>query len=443
MKQFENCRNPVLPPSICIADGEAHVFLDGLYVFGSWDQYSDDYCSEEYLVVSTKDMRNWTVYDKSLDGREIPWITEGKKTYYVTDMNLHDPAPFFKNMVEEIQKKLPKEMQTPIASVPKEELPEFIDFGQYAQNPHMLYAPDCIYKDGKYYLYFCTSGNLEGVAVSDKPEGPYKDPVQLPCAGIDPAVFIDDDGKAYYYWGQFRASGVELNPDMVSFDEENIVRRIVTEEGHGFHEGSSMRKRDGIYYYVYPCIYRDNKPTCLAYATSGNPLGPFTYRGVIIDNAKCDPQSWNIHGSIECFEGRWYVFYHRSSKNGKFSRRLCVEPIYFNEDGTIDEVKMTSIGAGEPFVMDEVIQGWRACEVDGGAYVTDYDLVMKDKSSAVIRYVKIDAPVKSVRVEKDGDGTVEVRIAGKDWREAGNGVAEVELRCTGDAVVRSITIEKG
>lgn len=251
--------------------------------------------------MSTKDVRNWTVYDKSLDGREIPWITEGKKTYYVTDMNLHDPAPFFKNMVEEIQKKLPKEMQTPIASVPKEELPEFIDFGEYAQNPHMLYAPDCTYKDGKYYLYFCTSGNLEGVAVSDKPEGAYKDPVQLPCAGIDPAVFIDDDGKAYYYWGQFRASGVELNPDMVSFDEENIVRRIVT----------------------------------------------------------------------------------------------------------------------------------------------DYDLVMKDKSSAVIRYVKIDAPVKSVRVEKDGDGTVEVRIAGKDWREAGNGVAEVELRCTGDAVVRSITIEKG
>lgn len=442
MKQFENCRNPVLPPSICIADGEAHVFSDGLYVFGSWDQYADDYCSEEYCVVSTKDMKNWTVSDKSLDGREIPWLTDGKKDYYVTDMNPRDPAPFFKNMVEEIQRKMSGGAGISLDSIPKEELPESIDFGQYVQNPHLLYAPDCIYKDGKYYLYFCTSANLEGVAVSDKPEGPYKDPVQLPCAGIDPAVFIDDDGKAYYYWGQFRASGVELNPDMVSFDEENVVRRIVTEEEHGFHEGSSMRKRNGIYYYVYPCVYRDNKPTCLAYATSESPLGPFTYRGIIIDNAKCDPQSWNIHGSIECFEGQWYVFYHRSSKNGKASRRLCVEPICFNEDGTIDEVKMTSIGAGEPFAMDEAIQGWRACEVDGGSYVSDYDLVMKDGSSAVIRYVKIDAPVRGIRIEKDGEGTVEVRIAGKDWREAENGVAEVELRCTGDAVVHAVTIEK-
>jgi hypothetical protein len=441
MERFENCRNPVLPPSICIADGEAHVFADGLYVFGSWDQYADDYCSEEYRVVSTKDMKNWTIYDKSLDGREIPWLTNGKK-YYVTDMNLRDPAPFFKNMVEEIQKQLPKEMQVSLDTVSEGDLPESIDFGQYAKNPYLLFAPDCICKDGKYYLYFCTSANLEGVAVSDKPEGPFEKPRQLPCAGIDPAVFIDDDGKAYYYWGQFRASGVELNPDMVSFDEEKIVKKLVTEEEHGFHEGSSMRKRDGIYYYVYPCIYRDNKPTCLAYATSGSPLGPFTYRGIIIDNAKCDPQSWNIHGSIECFEGQWYVFYHRSSKNGKTSRRLCVEPIYFNEDGTIDEVKMTSVGAGNPFDMDEAIQGWRACEVDGGAYVSDYDLVMKDESSAVIRYVKIDAPVRGVRVEKDGEGTVEVRIAGKDWWEAENGVAEVELRCTGDAVVHAVTIEK-
>lgn len=60
---------------------------------------------------------------------------------------------------------------------------------------------------------------------------------------------------------------------------------------------SSMRKRNGIYYYVYPCVYRDKKLTYLAYATSKSPLGPFTYQGVIIDNAKCDPKSWNIHGS--------------------------------------------------------------------------------------------------------------------------------------------------
>ena len=119
-----------------------------------------------------------------------------------------------------------------------------------------------------------------------------------------------------------------------------------------------------------------------------------------------------------------------------------MEPIHFNEDGTIDEVKMTSIGAGEPVAMNEAIQGWRACEVAGGAYVSDYDLVMNDGGAAVIRYVKIDAPVKGVRVEKDGDGDVEVRIGGKGWHEAESGVAEVELRCTGDAVVHAVTIER-
>ena len=63
----------------------------------------------------------------------------------------------------------------------------------------MLYAPDCIEKNGKYYLYFCMSDESEGVAVSDHPEGPFGHPVQLPCGGIDPAIFVDDDGSAYYF----------------------------------------------------------------------------------------------------------------------------------------------------------------------------------------------------------------------------------------------------
>ena len=78
----------------------------------------------------------------------------------------------------------------------------------------LLFAPDCIEKDGKYYLYFCMTDDSEGVAVSDRPEGPFTDPVQLPCGGIDPAIFIDDDGQAYYYWGQL-FHGVKLNEDMI------------------------------------------------------------------------------------------------------------------------------------------------------------------------------------------------------------------------------------
>ena len=104
---------------------------------------------------------------------------------------------------------------------------------------------------------------------------------------------------------------------------------LITEAEHGFHEGASIRKRNGIYYLVYADISR-GRPTCLAYATSRSPLGPFTKGGIIIDNTGCDPETWNNHGSIAEFNGQWYIFYHRSSQASNFNRRVCVEPIHFN-----------------------------------------------------------------------------------------------------------------
>ena len=95
----------------------------------------------------------------------------------------------------------------------------------------------------------------------------------------------------------------------ISFDEGAVVHDLVTEEEHYFHEGSSMRKIRDTYYYVYADMER-GKPTALGYSTGKSPLGPFTYRGIVIDNDHCDPESWNNHGSIECVNGQWYVFYH-------------------------------------------------------------------------------------------------------------------------------------
>jgi arabinoxylan arabinofuranohydrolase len=132
--------------------------------------------------------------------------------------------------------------------------------------------------------------------VANRPQGPFGDARQLPCGGIDPAVFIDDDGQAYFYWGQFAAHGAKLKRNMVEFEDGSVVHDLLTEQTHHFHEGSS-------------------------------PLGPFTHRGVIIDNAACDSKSWNNHGSIEQVNGRWYVFYHRASRGTRQWRRLCVEPI--------------------------------------------------------------------------------------------------------------------
>lgn len=430
---FSGGRNPVLPNEICIPDGEAHIFDGRLYVYGSFDTRSTDYCSEEYHVASTSDMLTWKVAGKALDGKDIPWPNDKhKKKYYITDMGLKNPTPFYRKML--------KDMHIPLGLIPKFLRPSHMDLGRFSSNRNILCAPDCARKGEKYYLYFCMGDYSEGVSISDFPEGPFTNPVRLPCGGIDPAVFVDDDGSAYFYWGQFRASAVKLNADMISFDEDKVVKNIVTEEEHGFHEGSSMRKRNGIYYYVYPCVYRGNKPTCLAYATASSPLGPFTYRGIIIDNAKCDPQCWNIHGSIQEYNGQWYVFYHRCSKNSKFYRRLCVEKIEFNQDGTINEVKMTSQGAGLPFAPGETIEGWRACEVDGGAYIDGTDLIMCNDSKAFFRYVQINEKSR-IKINAKGSGDLFVYANDIPLEKSSKGIYEIKLVCRGELKIKNIAFD--
>jgi arabinoxylan arabinofuranohydrolase len=279
MKEYKDCRNPVLPTHLHIPDPEAHVMPDGsVYVYGSWDQEENIYCSKEYRVFSSDNMVDWVDHGISFDSSKVQWVNDKNAPKYPGSIDWSKPTPFLKKMIEKDTKD------------GKLEIPKFPD--------DMLFAPDAIYKNGKYYLYFCMADSSEGVAVADKPEGPFDSPIQLPCGGIDPAVFIDEDGQAYFYWGQFYAHGAKLKDNMVEFEEDSIVKNIVTEEEHYFHEGSSLRKRGDTYYFVYSSMVR-GKPTSLAYATSKSPLGPFEYRGVIVDNDGCDPQSWNNHGSIE------------------------------------------------------------------------------------------------------------------------------------------------
>ena len=409
--EFKNQRNPILPLQHHIPDGEAHVMPDGnLYVYGSYDAIDTTYCSQKYHVVSTADLENWTVHDVSFHSDEVPWKDDPNAPKY-PGLDWFHPTPFLMKMIEAI----PEEQKRAAMEGNTDESPKQV----------LLFAPDCISRNGKYYLYFCMSDDSEGVAVSDSPEGPFKNPVQLPCGGIDPAVFIDDDGQAYYYWGQVYGNGVKLNEDMVSFDTAKVVKNLVTEQEHFFHEGSSMRKRGDTYYYIFADIER-GKPTSLGYATGKNPLGPFTYQGIIIDNDGCDPQSWNNHGSIECVDGQWYVFYHRSSRNSQQNRRLCVEKIRFRGDGLIDEVKMTSQGAGEPFAPGEQIKGYQACGLKGTCFIdVDADYGYEEKltgissgDEAAFRYVKSGAPWTEIEIVCCGSGEMTALM---NQKEAGKG----------------------
>ena len=447
MREFSNRRNPILPLEYHVPDSEGHVMPDGkLYVYGSFDDREDVYCSEKYHVVSTTDMEHWIIHEESLNGNQIPWFNNPVAPKY-PGIDWSHPTPFIQKM---IQRDLENgvDMKAKFEEAEKEE----------KEKPALLFAPDCLERNGKYYLYFCMPDDSEGVAMSDRPEGPFTNPIQLPCGGIDPAIFIDDDGQAYYYWGQLFSHGVKLNEDMISFNRDEIVDDLVTEEEHFFHEGSSMRKIGDTYYYVYADMER-GKPTSLGYSTSKSPMGPFTYRGIIIDNDGCDPASWNNHGSIECVNGQWYVFYHRCSRGVQQHRRLCIEKIEILEDGTIPEVKMTSQGIGEPFAPREVIKGYQACEMSGSVYIgvnedvesaEEYPEVLMNISAGdevMFRYVKSEQEWKEIEILYSGAGKIQVYMNEKIVgtincdKVQGVNVAKSSIKCSSGQYELKISFE--
>lgn len=374
--------NPILPLDQYIPDVEAHMCSDGrLYLYGSMDiRGNNTWCSREYKVFSTEDLKHWTDHGISFS------TVQGKA-------------------------------------------------GVFEES--FLYAPDCIEKDGKHYLYFCTAApegkgieGGEGVAVSDNPYGPFENAKAITVAngdGIDPAVFTDDDGETYLYWGQFRLRGARLKKNMCELDENTLHTDIINEEGHGFHEGSSMRKRNGIYYLIY-ADDSSGKPTRLSYVMGKTPFGPFDRKGIIIDNIGCDPSVWNNHGSIAEFNGQWYVFYHRSAYNERYNRRVCAEPITFNEDGSINRVEMTTQGIDGLMNPGIKMEACRACLLSANAYIErtgeeEYIRAVTDGDSAVFKYYAFDGTHNTFTVMVKGgaqDGRIEVRLDNETGELLGN-----------------------
>lgn len=314
---LDYAHNPMLDNHIFVPDVEAHAWGDGrMYLYGSFDlQGVETYCSNVHHVYSSEDLIHWTDHGVVFSLADSTW----------------------------------------------------------AKDCGALYAPDCAYRDGWYYLYYCVPDGRCGVAKSQSPTGPFTDVGQIQGVwGIDPTVFIDDDGQAYIYWGQLTWGKIaKLKDNMVEIEPDSVVDSLTIEE-HEFHEGSSVKKINGKYYFLFADTHRhrdpvsgEGRPTCLGYAVSDHPMHGFKYGGVIIDNFGCDPASWNNHGSMECFGGQWYIFYHRSTHGTVNSRHVCMEPIYINEDGSISEVPQTSSGVGGAIPAAAHIPANLACELSG------------------------------------------------------------------------------
>ncbi len=215
-----------------------------------------------------------------------------------------------------------------------------------------LWAPGSARKNGKYYLYYPHQDKTGtwriGVAIGDSPKGPFKDtgkPIEG-ITGIDPKIFIDDDGEAYIY----NNNGVvaKLKPNMIELAEEvrmvDYAPKEVTEnENLKFLEGSYMHKKDGVYYYSYSNW--KNKELQGFYAMGKSPYGPFEWKGAMAPH----PQGAQDHHSIIEFKGNWYYFYHIAIPGfpvykEQQGRIACYERLYYNGDGTIKMVEHTRGG---------------------------------------------------------------------------------------------------
>lgn len=379
--------NPYLPNWEYIPDGEPRVFGDRIYVYGSHDRKdSIDFCDYKLKVWSApvSDPTKWVCHGdifRSRDGHDSP-----------SDVDWTD---------------------------------------------ELLFAPDVVERGGKYYLYAYIVNAKGCVAVADRPEGPFRllsrYKYDIPNhydngTFIDPGVLVDDDGRVYIYCGYQGSYMCELKDNMYEAVPGSYKLDIIpTAEPHCFFEACSPRKINGTYY----LIYSPQRGSCLDYATSDSPTGPFTYRGTIIDNG-IDFPGGNDHGSVCCVNGQWYIFYHRMTNGTIMSRRGCVERIEILPDGTIPQVEMTSLGFEESLNPYDFTQADTACVLKGGCYITETSVferpIVNVTDGCVMGWKYFDfgedfaSKTMQIRLKLRGTGSrgrVHVRLDSEDGEELG------------------------
>ncbi|WP_082897194.1 family 43 glycosylhydrolase [Thalassotalea crassostreae] len=290
--EFKNNGNPLIR-HVFTADPSARVFDDALYLYTSHDRDDTDqnahFDMTDWHVFSTKDLATWTDHGAFFSLDDISWASK------------------------------------------------------------QAWAPDAIKRNGKYYFYYPVEQAKIGVAISESPVSGFKDPLGKPLIDktgnedvvgqepIDPALFIDDDGQAYMYFGCRSPRVVKLKDNMIELEgniepvQINGIEQYTEKTGGGWYgEGPWIFKRGEYYYYMYSNGWE--KDTTLVYAMAKNPLGPFDYIGEVM----VPIGAGTSHGSITQFNDKWYVFYHSRelSKSAK-QRSVHMDEITFTSDGKI------------------------------------------------------------------------------------------------------------
>jgi len=292
---FKSTGNPIITHKFT-ADPAAMVYDDKVYLYTGHDEApkgKNSYVMHEWLCFSSSDMQTWTEHPSPLSVKDFAWAKDD------------------------------------------------------------AWAAQVIPYQNKFYWFVAIShgtihGKAIGVAVSDSPKGPFKDAIgaalitndmtkgtNISWDDIDPTVIIDDDGQPYLFWGNTILNYVKLKKNMIEMDGP-----IQTVNVPKFTEAPWVHKKNGWYYLSYATEF----PEKIAYAMSRNINGPWEYKGIINEIAG---NSNTNHQAIIDFKGKSYFVYHNgalAADAGSFHRSVCIDQLYYNPDGTIKRVIMTSEG---------------------------------------------------------------------------------------------------
>jgi beta-xylosidase len=286
--------NPIIRNKFT-TDPAAIVYHDSVFLYTGHDEAPPDvqqYVMHDWLCFSSADLIHWTEHPNPLAAKDFSWAADG------------------------------------------------------------AWASQVVERNHKFYWYVAVKhksipGSAIGVAVSDNPQGPFRDArgsalisndmtpwIKSDKDDIDPTVLIDDDGKAYIFWGNSRCYFAKLKENMTELDGP-----IHTVELPGFSEGSFISKRKGWYYLIYAYQY----PEKIAYAMSRSINGPWVFKGILNEIAG---NSATNSPAILDFKGKSYFIYHNGAlpTGGSFRRSVCIDYLTYNPDGTMQRIVMTSEG---------------------------------------------------------------------------------------------------
>ncbi|EJL63043.1 glycoside hydrolase family 43 protein [Flavobacterium sp. CF136] len=290
--------NPIITDQYT-GDPAALVYKDKVYLYAGHDEAPNDfnfYKMNEWVVYSSSDMKNWEPHPVPLKVTDFKWASND------------------------------------------------------------AWASQVIERNGKFYWYVTVShgtvpGKAIGIAVSDSPTGPFKDALgkalitndmtkftDISWDDIDPTVYIDNDGQAYLFWGNTACHYAKLKDNMIELD--GPIQHI---DLPNYTEAPWIHKHEDWYYLSYAYQF----PEKIAYAMSKSITGPWEYKGILNELAG---NSNTNHQSIIDFKGQSYFIYHNGAiqpHGGSFRRSVCVDKLYYNKDGTMKRVVMTSEGITE------------------------------------------------------------------------------------------------